>query len=376
MLNTKTQLHMLCGVAAALVISCSDANTPAEIAVPAIPGAPAAPTALTMTNQSTDSISLTWNAAAPGNAPIAHYNIYRNGAPYAIAKSTSYTDHKASNTNSPVTNAGPTMEIADAVYAYAVSAVDTAGVEGPRQANATFWVYHNGTFDWLGDYSYPTPGGITIDYQDKSGAPADGPADIKVTATAAASGFMPFSGKTSAQWDLQGGSFNFLSIDLKPTLPGQDWQIFMVSRLPPGDVTPWSFTQLSKYGPTPQPGKWATYKIPLTALSFGFTKFTGSISGTTLNVTSVDSGVNMDTGGYISGPGVPKGTYIVGFGKPGGGTGRYTVEGPGINASTSVPAATMLEQHTGIYKFALVDRNKSEPASNVYYVNNIKFTVE
>jgi hypothetical protein len=376
MLNAKAQLHVFCGVAAAMVISCSDATAPAQNAMPAIPGAPAAPTALTMTNQGTDSISLTWNPAAPGNAPIAHYNIYRNGAPYAIAKSTSYTDHKAINTNSPVTNAGPAMEIADSVYSYAVAAVDTAGVEGPRQANATFWVYHKGTFDWLGDYSYPSPGGITIDYQDKSGAPEDGPADIKVTATAKDAGFLPYSGKTSAQWALEGGSFNYLSMDLKPTLPGQDWQIFMMSRLPPGDVTPWSFALLSKYGPAAQPGKWATYKIPLAALSFGFTKFTGSISGTTLNVSSVDSGVPIDGGGFITGPGIPKGTYLAGFSKPGGGPGTYSVAGPGISASTSVPAVEMLEQHTGIYKFGLVDRNKSEPANNVYYVNNVKFTVE
>ncbi len=370
MLNMKIPLRFFCGLAAVWLLSGSDATAPAGDL------GPAAPAGLTMTNQTTDSISISWNAVKPGDAPIARYNIYRNGIPYAIARSNSYTDKKAINTNSPVTNAGPTMEIADSVYAYAVSAVDTEGRESSRQANATFWVYHEGRFDWLGDYSYPTPGGITIDYNDTSGAPQEGPADIKVSATAPASGFMPFSGKTSAQWDLQGGSFNYLSIDLKPTLPGQDWQIFMVSRLPPGDVTPWSFTHLSKYGPAAVVGKWATYKIPLSALCFGFTQFSGSISGTTLNVASVNSGVGIDTGGYISGPGIPRGTYIVGFSKPGGGAGRYTVAGPGISASTSVPSATMLEQHTGIYKFALVDRNANNVNSNVYYVNNIKFTVE
>lgn len=372
MLNTKIQLQILGSVAAAVLLSAGDATAPAPAGDPG----PSAPTGLTMTNQTTDSISLTWDPAKPGAAPIARYNIYRNGAPYAIARSNSYTDHKALNTNSPVTNAGPTMEIADSVYAYGVSAVDTEGRESTRQTNATFWVYHEGRFDWLGDYSYPTPGGITIDYNDRSGAPQPGPADIKVSATAPASGFMPFSGKTSAQWDLQGGSFKYLSIDLKPTLPKQDWQIFMVSRLPPGDVTPWSFTFLSKYGPAAVVGQWATYKIPLSALSFGFTQFTGSISGSTLKVASVDAGVTMDTGGYISGPGIPRGTYIVGFGKPGGGPGTYTVEGPGISASTSVPTEAMLEQHTGIYKFALVDRNANNVSSNVYYVNNIKFTVE
>ena len=338
--------------------------------------APAAPGNLVMTGQTQSSISLSWSAATAGSAPISHYKIYRNGAAYATATGTTYTDSAATNANSPVNNAGPTLTVANTVYAYAVSAVDTAGNEGPQQANATFWVYYNGVYDWLGDYSYPTPGGISINYADASGAPEEGPYDISVTSYTTAAGFLPYSGKTTTQWDMEGGSFNYISMDLKPTLAGQDWQMYLVSRLPPGDVTPWAMATLSKYGPTPVAGKWATYKIPLSAFAIGISHFTASISGTTLNVTSVNSGVALEAGGYVTGPGIPAGTYIIGNSSTNGGPGTYQVQGPGISGSTSVGSESMEEQHTGIYKFGLVDRNSSNPSNNKYYIDNIKFTVE
>jgi hypothetical protein len=337
---------------------------------------PSAPTSLVMTGQSTNSISLTWSAAAPGSAPIAHYKIYRNGAAYATATSTTYTDTNATNANSPLIGGGnpqPTLTTANTIYAYAVSAVDTSGNEGPQQANATFWAYYNGIFNWLGDFSFPG-GSITINYADTAGAPESGPFDINVSFTQAHSGFQPFAGKTTTAWDMEGGSFGYISMDLKPTLAGQDWELFIISRLPPGDVFPWSNVMLSNYGPAPVVGKWATYKIPLSVLTIGSTHFSGSISGTTLTVSGVSSGVGLDAGGYLTGPGVPAGTYITAFSQSGGGAGTYTVAGPGITASTSVPSTGMVEQRTGIYKFALVDRNNLP--NNNFYVDNVKFTVD
>jgi hypothetical protein len=239
----------------------------------------------------------------------------------------------------------------------------------------TYWVYYNGVFDWLGDYSYPG-GQININYADASGAPEDGPADIKVTSSAESAGFLPYAGKTTTQWDLDGGAFNYITLDLKPTLANQDWQIFILCRLPPGDNSPWSSVYLSKYGPAPVVGKWATYKIPLSALTIGYTNFTGSIKGTTLTVTSVGSGVGLDAGGYITGPGIPAGTYLTTFHQGGGGVGTYTVGGPGISGSTNIASTSMVEQRNGIYKFALVDRNANNVSSNAYYIDNIKFSVD
>jgi hypothetical protein len=280
-----------------------------------------------------------------------------------------------------MTPAGPTLAIPNTIYSYAVSAVDTSGHEGPLQSDATFWAYYNGVWNWEGDYSYPG-GQIHIDYADTTGAPEEGPADIKVTCDTAASGFLPFSGKTTTQWDMEGGSFHYIQLDLKPTLPGQDWELFVVSRLPViGDNTPWALlNSLSGYGPVPAVvGAWNHYKIPLSAFDMGFSHMTASISGSNLIVTSVESGgglVGVGSGGYVTGPGVPTGTTITGNGPSNGGPGTYPIQGPGISSTTSVPSTAMVEQHTAIYKFGLVDRNSSVPSSNVYFIDNVKFTVD
>jgi len=335
---------------------------------------PAAPSDLVMTEQTYDSISLKWSAPA-GGTPVAHYNIYRNGVAFGTSKSTTFTDRKAVNANSRATASGPLLTAANTVYSYAVSAVDAAGNEGPQQTNATYWVYNNGVFEWEGDYSYPG-GQLSIDYADTSGVAKGAPADIKVASTAPNGGFLPYAGKTVTQWDLEGGSFNYFSLDLKPTLAKQDWQLFILSRLPPGDNAPWSFAYLSKYGPAPVVGKWATYKVPLSVLTIGNTNFTGSISGTTLTVTSVESGVGLDAGGFLTGPGIPQGTYLLNFNQGGGGPGTYVIGGPGITPATSVPMTPMVEQRTGIYKFALVDRNANNVTNNTYFIDHIKFTVD
>jgi hypothetical protein len=339
---------------------------------------PLPPSDLLMTDQTPNSISLTWKAPAPGSSPVSYYKIYRNGIPYATVKSTSFKDRGANNATSRIkidgTSSGqPTVAAPNTVYAYAISAVDTAGKEGPQQSDVTFWVYHRGTFNWMGDFSYPG-GGIKIDYADKAGAPQLGPVDISVSSTAAHAGFQPYAGNKTTVWDMEGGAFGYLSMDLKPTAEGQDWSLFIFSRIPPGDSAPWSSATLSKYGPAPVAGQWATYKIPLSVLTIGFTNFTGSISGTTLTVTSVSSGVGLDAGGFITGPGISAGTYITGFGKPGGGAGTYTIAGPGISASTSIPSTDMVEQRTGIYKFGLVDRNVNNINNNRFYIDNIKFS--
>jgi hypothetical protein len=224
----------------------------------------------------------------------------------------------------------------------------------------------------MGDFSYPA-GSININYADTSGAPASGLADINVSYSVAHSGFQPYAGKTTTAWDMEGGAFGYISLDVKPTISGDSWRIFIISRLPPGDVYPWSAAQLSNYGPVPVAGQWATYKIPLSVLTMGYTHFSGSISGTTLTVTSVSSGVGVDAGGFVTGPGVPAGTYITAYNSASGGPGQYTVAGPGISGSTSVASTAMVEQRTGIYKFNLVD--ESNALLNHYYVDNVKFTV-
>lgn len=80
---------------------------------------------------------------------------------------------------------------------------------------------------------------------------------------------------------------------------------------------------------------------PTISLNFGFrtvstiATFTGSISGTTLNVTAVASG-RLAVGQLVTGSGVTAGTRITGLGTGAGGTGTYTVGVSQTVASTSL----------------------------------------
>lgn len=318
-------------------------------------GGPSAPSGLTMTGQSANSVSLAWGA--PGGS-ISHYKIYRNGASYATSTSTRYTDANATGaTNDRWTGAAN-------VYAYAVSAVDSNGVEGPQTTQTTFQIYTNGVFNFAGDYSYDS----TANYKDTDGGPESGPYDIGINVWKGYGGFQPYAGNVVPQWDLEIGSFGYIVLDLKPTIQNQTWRLSLISRLPPGDVYPWSQVNVTDYGPAPVVGKWATYKIPLTALSIGKTHFEGYISGTTLTVTHVDSGVGVDAGGFISGNGVAPGTYIVGH-NANGGPGTYT-----ISPSQYVSSTSMTEQRTSLYKPNLQDT--SGAGSNQFYIDNFKFTTQ
>lgn len=312
-----------------------------------------------VTGQTASSISLSWNVAAPGANPISYYQIYRNGAFYATTGSTAYTDYGAIGaTNGAFT--GPAT-----IYSYAVAAVDTAGNVGPLSTQSTFNVYYGGSMNWGGDYSYSA----SPNYYDTAGIPESGAYDIAVSVTGSYGGFQPYAGHTVPQWDLEAGSFAYLSMDLKPSANSQTWRLSMVSRLPQGDVFPWAGVNINNYGPTPVPGVWATYKVPLSALSVGKTSFQGSISGTTLTVNSINSGVGVDAGGFLTGPGVAPGTAIVGFNAQGGGPGTYT-----ITPAQNVGYTTLTEQRTAVYKFDLIDETGA--SNNHYYIDNVKFTAQ
>jgi hypothetical protein len=315
---------------------------------------PPASGGLLMTGQTASSIALSWPAAAG----TSHYQIYRDNVPYATTTATSYVDYGAID----ATNVSLTAPAR--IYTYAVAAVNTQGTEGAKSTQTTFDVYNNGQYYWAGDYSY----GAVIDWKDTAGKPESGPYDIAVHVLGQGGGFQPFAGNVVPFYDLEAGAFGYFSIDLKPTVNGQAWRLSMISRLPPGDVYPWAAVNLANYGPAPVAGKWATYKIPLSALSIGKTSFVGSISGTTMTVSKVNSGVGVDAGGFVTGPGVKAGTYILGH-NANGGPGTYT-----IYPAQNVGSTTMAEQRTTVYKFDVID--DSGQANNTYYVDNVKFTAQ
>jgi len=307
---------------------------------------------------------MTWSGATPGTLGVDHYRIYRNGIPYATSNTNSYIDTNATNATNP------TFTAADTIYSYSVAAVDSAGTEGAQTTQTFYLVYFNGTYYWgdsggTNDYSY----GVNIDYKDTAGSPESGPYDIAVTGmTAPGGGFQPFAGNTTPVYILEAGSFKYFQFDLKPTVTGQHVQISMISRLPPGDVYPWASLDITAYGPDTVAGEWGTYKVPLSALSIGTTSVVGSITGTTLTVTNVISGVGVDAGGFLSGPNVLPGTYITGFSAHGG-VGTYT-----ISPSQNVSGEIMNVQRTGCYKVDIYETTNSNNGN--FYLDNIMFTAQ
>jgi hypothetical protein len=331
--------------------------------VPGSGGAdPAAPTNVQLTNEGANSETLTWTAAGVGIAPIAHYNIYRNGEAYATTTGTTYTDKAATNATVP-SFAKPAT-----IYSYQVSAVDTSGNEGPLASQVTFWVYYNGTYFWgeggTNDYS-----DVTANYKDTSGIPESGGYDISI-ASSPGGYYQPFSGGTaSPEWAADIGAFKYMILDLKPTIANQKWRLNIISRLPQGDVFNNAPVELpGNYGPAPVVGVWGHYKVPLNPdLAVGTGSFVGSISGTTLTVSAVNAGMSVQTTAWLTGLGVTVPTSINAFGSGNGGTGTYT-----LSASSSVPAGTTINmQRTNMYKFSLTDDGN---ATNTYYIDNVGFT--
>jgi hypothetical protein len=340
------------------------------------PGGPLAVTNLQLINQGgpnnasnggyaslTNYQKISWSAAVPGANQVASYNVYRNGVLYANTKALSYTDKAATNSNSP------TWVTAATVYGYNVAAVDTQGNVGPQAAQMSVYGYRNGVSNWgKADLSY---GGAVVNYASTAGSPQGGPFDIAVLFPGQG-GFLPVSDAPQAPtWDLGIGAFNYFVIDVNPG-PTTNYQapVTLRSRLPPGDIYGWApWPNIWDYGPAPKANTWATYKIPFTAFNMGIGHFTGSISGTTLTVTAVSSGV-VDAGAFVTGPGVPAGTYILAYGQQAS-IGTFTVAGPGISGSTSVPSTQMTYQRTSLYKLGIQPNTGTE----TMYINNMGFTV-
>ena len=122
-------------------------------------------------------------------------------------------------------------------------------------------VYLNGVFNWEGDYDF----GGTMNYADATGNPS-GKYDLKwCTPAGSQGGWLPFAPQNT--YDLT--PYKYMNLDLKPTAAGKTWDI---SFFQIGDVlvdSPAMIDASGTYGPAPQPGVWATYKIPLSAMGVG-----------------------------------------------------------------------------------------------------------
>jgi hypothetical protein len=125
----------------------------------------------------------------------------------------------------------------------------------PPPATGTSWVYYNGLFDWPGDYSFVAK----ADYQDTTGQPLSGKADIKVTLQAAYGGWLPYA----QNWSFNSAPYTKLTFALKPTVANQSWSVYFVKV---GDIPVGISIDVANYGPAPVAGKWNTYTVPLVDL--------------------------------------------------------------------------------------------------------------
>ena len=130
---------------------------------------------------------------------------------------------------------------------------------------APFWVYHNGVFAWGGDYS----SGAVPNYTSTAGAPESGPYDIALSITGPWGVWAPYAGGSVPVWDFDASGYNYITMDLKPTVANQRWQFYFeqvhdVSIIGPNGQR--TMVNPADYGPAPVVGKWATYRIPLSVV--------------------------------------------------------------------------------------------------------------
>jgi hypothetical protein len=208
-----------------------------------------------------------WTAAVAGTNPVASYNVYRstNGAAYVQYATgitgLTFADTAATLCVNGTQGSGPVYYQANS-YLYQVTAVDSAGNEGPRSSTQQFYIYKNG-YHWGGDYD----NGASQNYADTSLNPQAGSSvDCAVTTTVAYGETLWYAGNLVTTWNMWVGWATHLYLDIQPTKSGQDWKLYA---LRVGDVgiygpTPGSqpSIQLSSYG-TFTAGKWTRLSIPL-----------------------------------------------------------------------------------------------------------------
>ena len=202
--------------------------------------------AVSGTNFTASSGTLQW---ASGDTSSKSFSVaISNATPFSGSKSFSIA---LSNATGGATLTSPTS---------ATVTITGSGTAPPPPSGA-FWVYYNGVFNWGGDYSFAA----SISYNDTSGVPLSGAADIAVTITGSYGAWQPFAGGTVPMWNFNDNGYTYLTFALKPTVANQQAQIYFmkVGDIPVGiDIDPFS----GKYGPAPKAGVWATYKIPLSDL--------------------------------------------------------------------------------------------------------------
>jgi hypothetical protein len=137
-------------------------------------------------------------------------------------------------------------------------------VTPPAPASRVAWVYRNGKLNWGWDLSFAA----SAVYNDTSGVPLEGPADIKVT-------YQQFGGwqiaisqgcqvKTSSCFDT--APYNYLIFSAKPTALGLTLKSAILSRGDTADgINLFDLGPYCSGGDNPPVGQWESCKVPLSA---------------------------------------------------------------------------------------------------------------
>lgn len=320
-------------------------------------------------NPTNNVITMVWNASAGATSYVVQRSVdHGSFSDYAtLGNVLTYTDTAATNAYSAqnideqggaATNGtGPTT-----VYDYNIIPVNGAG-RGLSPADCQFWFYKDGTL-YAYNASADLSGPNTCNYSDTSLSPPTGTADIAVT-LAGANGFIQAPSYSPGTWiyGMECGAFNYLYFTLLPINSSTQWILSFHSRGTPGDIgVPFIGLNVANYGPAPQAGVWATYKVPLNDLGFGICNITGSITGGTLTA-SGNSGCPMDSGGWLTWSGQTTPTQIQATPSQTG-AGTY-----GVAGTTSQSSIAMTYHRSNAYKVNIKVNGGS--AGQVFGVTNV-----
>lgn len=155
-------------------------------------------------------------------------------------------------------------------------------------AAGTFWVYQNGQFNWTNHFSFNGSPNLG----DTFGRPVGGKADIAFTLATPFGGYQPY---LAAGFDTS--KYKYLTYSIKPTIAGQIIATGFDANNDVRDGNPVVVAGpgITKYGPFPIVGQWATYKVPLAdfaltnpnVLKFSIADGSGSPAGSVIYIDSI-----------------------------------------------------------------------------------------
>ena len=167
----------------------------------------------------------------------------------------------------------------------AITVQGTAPVVTPPPPPSTYWVYYGGKMNW-GSNSSPNDWSWcgSANYNDTSGNPESGAADIKFTLTCANGGWLPYANGKS----FDTSKYTAFTFALKPTSAAQVWNVYFESVNDTSDGISVAVPDGTYCSPAFGVGIWYTCTFPLSAfqlsnktiLKFAIHDQTGSGSGT------------------------------------------------------------------------------------------------